>query len=203
MTTRLQLRSILRRRLEDNSGTPLWDDVSLNELLADAVRRYGIRFPAEKTEAIVVADGATTILVDDEIAGSDIVAVRDGNGVAIARTRPEAERSWAAGQSWRWWNGSLVLSSPAVGGTWEVDRFSRRELAANDVDAVNIRSGDEEIVVLLAAASALMRRAVELSKRGIETGGLTLTRVADRHSREAETLMQARRRRVTGGWISE
>ncbi len=202
MTTRLELRTMLRRRLEDSSGTPLWDDATLNELLADAVRRYGVRFPAEQTETVIVTDGATTVPVDDDLAGSDIVAVRDGNGGAMPRTRTDLDRSWTSGQSWRWWKGGLVLSRPAAGGTWEVDFLARRELVANDVDDVDIRSGDEEIVVLLAAASALMRRAVELSKRGVETGGLTLKKVADRYFREAESLMQARRRRATGGWLA-
>lgn len=201
MPTRADLRTLLRRRLEDTTATPLWDDAALNDLLVDAVRQYGMRFPAEETMQLPVTDGATSIAVDPEILVHDIVAVRDGLGRNLPQMRSAPEPWTTSVQSWRWWNGALILSSPALGGTWEIDYFARRELAGNDVDTVHIRAGDEEIVILMAASGALLRRAVELSKRGVETGGLTLTRVAERHARDADDLMRARRRRATGGWL--
>ncbi|MCC6944115.1 MAG: hypothetical protein IT335_06025 [Thermomicrobiales bacterium] len=198
MVNRADLRSQLRRRLEDTTGTPLWDDATLNELLADALSHYGIRFPAERTVSVVVSAGDTTVPVDSSV--TLVVAVRDGNGT----TQPSSRHSSGEGgrQTWRWWNGAVVLTSPAAAGTWEIDCLGHRILPGNDSDPAGIRPGDEEIVVLLAASSALLRRAVELSKRGAETGGLTLTRVADRHTQQAELLIQARRRRATGGWLS-
>jgi len=200
MPTRLDLRTALRRRLEDTTGTPLWDDATLNELLSDAVSHYGIRFPAERTITLLVSAGDTTLPVVPDV--TTVIAVRDGTGAALPRSHADHAPGDGGRQAWRWWNGAVVLTSPAAGGNWEIDYLGRRTLAGNDVDSVDIRTGDEEIVALLAASDALLRRAVELSKRGAETGGLTLTRVADRHAHQAELLIQARRRRATGGWLS-
>lgn len=204
MSTRLDLRTILRRRLEDTSGSPLWDDATLNTLLADALGQYGVRFPAEKTVPAVSTPGSNVIAVTPYLEGREVLRVIDPNGLQVARMRwVMSEPAWSAAQAWRWWNGSLVLQFPAVGGTWQVDYLDRRVMPADDVTAVDIRTGDEEIVVLLAASGALLRRAVEQGKRGLEAAGLALTRVAECHAREAERLMAARRRRASGGWMGE
>ncbi|MGD9712113.1 MAG: hypothetical protein AB7V46_08625 [Thermomicrobiales bacterium] len=204
MSSRADLRTMLRRRLEDTTGTPLWDDATLNDVLAEALSHYGIRFPAERTLTLAVTEGLMSVPVSPYLERSEVLAVRDGSGQLLPQQRGHATGSGlAASQSWRWWNGELLLSRPAAAGAWEIDHLGRRQLPGNDGDAVEIRQGDEEIVVLLGAASALLRRAVELGKRGAESAGLTLTRVAERHTREAEKLMSSRRRRATGGWIAE
>ncbi len=202
MPTRLDLRTTLRRRLEDATASPLWDDATLNAFLSDAMHHYGIRFPAERTTVVAVSDGSTAIPVIPLLDASEVLRVRDAAGRPVARSgRSLLDSGWGSGQGWAWWNGTLRLARPATGGLWEIDHLGRRTLAANDVDPVDIREGDEEIVVLLAASAALLRRAVELGKRGAESAGLTLTRVAGHHSREAERLILARRRRATGGWL--
>jgi len=204
MTTRLDLRTMLRRRLEDTSGSPLWDDATLHDVLADALGLYGVRFPAEKTALAVSMAGSVVVPFTPHLEGREIVRVLDPGGRSVARMRWESiGPAWSVAQAWRWWNGSLILQLPAVGGTWQVDYLARRELPADDVTAVDIRAGDEEIVVLLAAAGALLRRAVEQGKRGLETADLILARVAECHAREAERLMASRRRRASGGWMGE
>ena len=69
----------------------------------------------------------------------------------------------------------------------------------DDVTSIDLPIGDEEIVVLLAASGALLRRSVEVGKRGQETSSLALVRVADAYERAAESLIRARFRRVMGG----
>jgi hypothetical protein len=51
MATRAKLRTTLRERLEDTSGSPLWSDGALNEYLVGALRTYGVTFPRPATAA--------------------------------------------------------------------------------------------------------------------------------------------------------
>jgi hypothetical protein len=205
MTTRADLRDRLRRRLEDTSaGSPLWDDGLLNDTLAGAVGQFGARFPAERTAHAPSMPGETIIAVTPYLEGREVLRVLDPQGRQVSRMRWEpAEPAWHHGQAWRWWDGSLVLHQPSPGGTWQVEYLARRALPDDDVSALDLRPGDEEPVVLLAASDALLRRAVELGKRGMDPSALALTRVAECHAREAERLMDARRRRAWGGWLGE
>jgi hypothetical protein len=203
MPTRLDLRATLRRRLEDTSGTPLWDDATLNDLLADAVRQYGIRFPKEATLAVAVPGGATHIPIIPLLAAAEVLRVRDPNGALVPRVSwtPE-DAPWVSAQGWRWWSGALELLRPATAGDWQIDYLARREPPADDVTELDLRAGDEEIVVLLAASGALLRRAVEHGKRGAEPAGLALARVAESHAREVDRLITARRRQAASGWLA-
>src|SRR5687767_9992361 len=81
MSTRLQLRTTLRERLEDTSGAPLWADATLNEFLSAAVRSYGATFPQQGTAATVaLAQGAVNVALPAGVPRGGIVAVRDAHG---------------------------------------------------------------------------------------------------------------------------
>jgi hypothetical protein len=205
MTTRADLRLALRQRLEDTSASPLWDDATLDRLLAEALRHYGSRFPAERSLIVIVAEGATAVPVDPSLESTHVVRVIDPSGVEIERLPwPQSTRASGPGrQAWRWWSGGLVLARPAAGGNWTIDYLDRRTLPGDDVTPIELAAGDEEIVALLAAAGALLRRAVEDGKRGADPRGLAFARVAERHERAAERLMSARRKRAWGGWLGE
>jgi hypothetical protein len=210
MTTRLELRSAVRRRLEDTGGSPLWDDAALNDFLAEAVRRYGARFPKELSTTANVVAGATSAAVTPVLAAAQVVRVFDGVGQAIPRQQAiEADGAAPAGlvtaQAWRWWGSSLVLAQPAATtGTWQIDYRGGRTLPTDDVTAVDVLDGDEDIVVLLAAAIALRRRAVEDGKRGVARGAGNdpIAVSAEVCQDEAERLIAARRRRARGGWTA-
>ena len=61
------------------------------------------------------------------------------------------------------------MQRPASGdevGVWTIDYLTGRELAGDDVSEQPVESGDEPIVVALAAAQAMKRRLVEDAKRG-------------------------------------
>ena len=208
MTTRLELRSALRRRLEDMGASPLWDDATLNECLTGAVRRYGTHVPREVTTTVEVAAGVTSVPVaSPTIEESRIVRVLDEAGAQVPRgqdapgdAQPGAGME-ATGQAWRWWGGALLLHRPAARtGSWRIEHLGSRELPGDDTTPADLLPGDEEIVIALAAATALRRRVVEEAKRG--SAGNTIEIAAEAAERDAEHLLAQRHRRIRGGWLA-
>ena len=208
MTTRLELRTTLRRRLEDTGSPPLWDDATLNDFLAGAGRGYGLLFPREMTTAVNVDVGTMSVPIPTPaIEGTRIVRVLDDVETVVPRVRedPSGPGSEAGGglvgQAWRWWDGTLLLQRPAARtGSWRIEHLGGRPLPSDDVTPADVIPGDEEIVVVLAAATALRRRAVEEGKRGSSSGPIALA--ADAAEREVAGLVRHRRRRMHGGWLA-
>ena len=196
MTTRLELRTALRGRLEDAGSSPRWHDATLNQATVEGVRAYGARVPRQATASVAVAEGATSA----SAAGVDpdrVVRVRDGAGAAVPRWS-ESDDGTGPGQAWRWWDGALQLARPATAGTWQVEHLAARTPPADDVAAVDLGPGDEEVVLALARAAALRRRATEEAKRGLPPAAAPLARAA---ADDAERLLAAGRRRARGGWL--
>lgn len=207
MTTRLQLRSSVRTRLEDGGGSPLWSDNDLNEFLAAAVARYGTMRPQQATATVSVLAGATTAALPAGVMAWQIVAVRDGTGadVAPASDRPglgPAGMSSAA-QGWRAWNNGLRLQRAVLAGeagSWAIDYRGGRVIVADDVSAQPIEAGDDGIVVCYACSAALRRRLVEDGKRGVASPpGLGLVGLA--LEQEAAALLIGQRR-VRSGFVT-
>jgi len=196
--------------LEDTGGSPLWDDAALNDFLAEAMRRYGTHVPKELSTTVNLSAGATSAVVTPALAAGQVVRVFDGNGQPVPRQQaiePDgvALAGLATAQSWRWWGASLVLAqAAATTGTWQIDYLGGRTLAGDDVTAVDVVSGDEDIVVLLASATALRRRAIEDGKRGLGRGAssTTIASAADALENQAERLILARRRKARGSWTA-
>ncbi len=197
MATRADLRANLRNRLEDPTPTPLWSDALLHEFLQEAMHRYSARFPTQRTEIVSAAGGETTLPLADPVTERDIARVRLPNGELLPRA---VEGDPAPG--WFCWNGAIALQTPAPAGSWQIDRFTLRELPADDITPLDLPAGDEEIIVLHAAASALLRRSVEAGKRGMDSSSLALVRVAEAWERAADTRIRARFRRAVGGSVS-
>lgn len=210
MTTRAELRLALRRRLEDSTAAPLWDDDSLNDALAAALHAYGTRLPREQSATIEIAPDATSIpITTPELTGLSpdrIVQVFDERGEPVprgaswqnGRDRDGISRSTPFAQSWRWWDSTLYLEyALPVPVTWRIDYLGDRALPADDVTAVAIVPGDDEIVLLLATAAALERRLVADGKRG-GTGrdGQILSGLATHSRQRADLLLDRRLRRV-------
>lgn len=202
MTTRLELRTALRRRLEDTGATPLWDDATLNDALADAMRHYGARFPVEAATTVTVPAGETSIPVAPAIPTGRVLRLFDDDGAYVPRQTAFEPDDRSVAQSWRWWNSTLRLTqAPATTGDWTIEYLTGRALPADDVTVVDLIPGDEEIVTLLAMVSALRRRAIADAKRGGDRSAAAIAAVADRAEQAAEWLMAARRRRAHGGWL--
>jgi hypothetical protein len=198
VTTRAELRTALRLRLEDDGVVPLWDDATLNESLAAAIRAYGAAFPRQVTAGVTVTAGATRVATGVALDPERITRVTDAAGIWVPPWPPweDPPGQRTPGQAWRWWDGDLILAEPAASsgaGLWAVEHLTGRTPPATDAETLDILPGDEEIVLGLAAAVALARRAIEDAKRGIR--GVTGPR-AESARREAERLLQRRRRRA-------
>lgn len=193
MTTRSDLRAALRIRLEDPTPNPLWNDDALHEFLREALHRYSARFPDQRTETVAATGGELLLPLTGPALARDIVRVVLPNGAHL----PQAvQHDRAAG--WAFWNNALILNTPAPAGTWQIDYLALRELPANDIDPLDLPPGDDDIIILFAAASALLRRSVEVGKRGMESASLALVRVAEAYERAAEQRIRARARRALG-----
>src|SRR5215207_9463001 len=208
MATRLQLRTTLRERLEDTSGSPLWTDAALNDFLTAAVRAYGATFPRGATAATAaLVTGNTGVALPVGVPERGVVAVRDGHGrdvpKATERQGPAPTDATGLIQAWSVWGATLRLQRPVGGdevGGWSIDYLAGRELVTDDVTQQPIEAGDEPIVVALAGTQAMERRLVEDAKRGSLVTGVAdaATRFAD----EASRLIAARKRRVRAGSVT-
>lgn len=202
MTTRLDLRMALRRKLEDTGVTPLWDDLLLNEALWNSLVRFGVRVPLEASVSVAIPAGATTVSVAPVLPRERVLRVFDANGEPI-REVVSVGRS-AAGEAigWRWWNGALILSRAlGTAETWTIEYRATRSMPADDISPVQIQPEDEPIVVAMAAEVVLRRRAVEeLKRNGVAGAALA---VADAMMREADRLIADRRRSVRSGVLAE
>ena len=198
MPTRADLRTALRQRLEDTSLNPLWADATLNEALAGAIRAYGLRVPKQAVTEVVIEAGATEMAVPAVTSDpSRLVRLIDSRDHIV----PTAADDPAAGlvaQSWRWWDGSLRLSQPALGGTWRLEHLAPRQAPTADAGNVDIDDGDEELVLALATVAVLRHRATADAKRGARTD---LRALLDTARAEVAQLFAARQRRVRGGWL--
>ncbi len=193
MTTRAELRASLRVRLEDPTPAPLWSDAVLHDFLREALHRYSARFPLQQTETVVAVGGEAALTLSGPASERDIAHVYLPNGNLLPKS---VEGDTAAG--WSFWNDALTLSVPAPAGNWRIDFYAVRPLPDDDVTQVELPDRDVEIVVLMAASGALLRRSVEVGKRGLDTSSLALVRVAEAYERAAESLIRARFRRAAG-----
>jgi hypothetical protein len=186
--------------LEDTTLNPLWDDATLNEALAGAVRAYGLRIPKQAVTTIVIAAGATEVEVP-AVTGdpSRFVRVIDPRGHIVPAAAGDPASGLVA-QSWRWWDGTLRLSHPALGGTWRLEHLAPRQAPTADAGEVAIEAGDEELVLALATVAVLRHRATADAKRGART---ELRALLDTARSEVAQLFAARQRRVRGGWLGD
>lgn len=219
MPTRQELRAQLRFRLEDTGAGMLWDDLTMNDAIAAAVLRYGMRVPREETLTLAVAAGATTTALPgppDELDPDRIVRVLDERGEIVPRARPVPDPpagdrelpspgivGYLGGlaQAWRVWDGALRLERPARGGSWRLEYLGPRAVPAGDLTPIDLLPGDEEAVANLSLGLLLRRRRIEDAKRGMAPNP-ALTHEIDRAEADAWRLLDRRRRRATGGWLS-
>ena len=91
MPTRQEMRSQLRLRLEDTGAGMLWDDLTVNDAIAAAVLRYGMRAPREETLSLVIAAGSTVTALPgapEDLDPARILRVLDERGDHVPRARP-------------------------------------------------------------------------------------------------------------------
>ena len=190
MTTRLDLRTAVRIRLEDTGLTPLWPDSVLNDALWTGMIRLSSRLPSEATVPVPIAAGETEVALAEPIERFRLLRVLDENGDPV----PEAiEAGSDARLTWRLWADALLLSQPlAADATWAIEYRAIRTMPADDVTDVAIASEDEPILVAFVLEIVLRLRAVEEMKR-LGNSRLASALANDAMS-EAERLIRAHRR---------
>jgi hypothetical protein len=193
MTTRTQLRTTIRTELNDSGGTPLWSDSLLNELIAQAIRRYGEQLPEEASASItVVADQAAYAL-----------PARFLHAVRVEQPE-ETERVGDRRHPWsyRVFAGQLLLEpAPTQAGsdqdvTLEYLRFYAEPAA--DGDTLATPSYDDDMLVALVCARALAYLALDEGKRQhfVRQRGSDPQEVAATYERRATERLALRTRRV-------
>lgn len=192
MTTRLQLRTQLRLRLEDTALTPLWPDNQLNDALWTAMIRLSSRLPAEATLPLSIAGNVRSVAAGIDLPRARIIRVLDQRGEPVPESQSPGSDSTL---TWRWWGNSLVLSRElGAGATWSIEYRTVRTMPTDDVTTVQLAVEDEPILIAFAMETVLRTRAVEEMKRnGNSRPALALAQSA---MAEAERQIRARRRTV-------
>jgi len=210
MTTRLDLRMTLRRRLSDTTTSPLWEDDFLNDAIAEAIRRYSTPVPRQAVAAVEVLAGTREIELPPTVNAMRIVHVFDDRGTPWRRWEessdpPPAPTGFAELPAvWRAWSTSVILGTPAPRtGTWRLEHYANRAEPVDDVLELDISLGDETLVIALAVAVALHRRAVAEGKRYNGRPGVHPIAAAARTAQsDADRLLWRRFRDVRSGTLT-
>ncbi len=87
-----------------------------------------------------------------------------GNRAAIRHRPRPAFRSRPA--IWRAWGTTIILGTPAPRtGLWRIEHYANRADPLDDVTDLDVSPGDDDLILALAVAVALHRRAVAEGKR--------------------------------------
>ena len=172
MTTRLEMRQMIRRRLGDSGIDPVWDDAFLNDAIGEAVRRYSLRIPRQLSTMIAVTVGDRELTIPPSVNAMKVVRLYDDLG--------EMWRYWNSTNSpppspigrpgneflWRAWADELLLDTPAPrSGFWRVEHEAHRVAPVDDVTPMDFQPGDDDLIIASALAVSLNRRAIQDGKR--------------------------------------
>lgn len=191
MTTRLQLRSVIRRRLTDTGTDPIWEDDFLNDAVAEAVRRYSTRVPRQAVVAIHMNTGDREVSLPEEVNSLRVVRVFDDRGVLWRRweggagSEPPVPNGATTGHvTWRAWGTELLLATPAPRtGLWRIEHLAHRAEPMDDLTPLDIQPDDEDLLTAQAVAIALERRAIADGKRYTGRAGVHPLAAAARSAR--------------------
>ena len=209
MTTRLDLRTTVRRRIADTSPEPLWDDDFLNDAIAEAVRRYSTRVPRQAVVAISVTAGDRELALPEEVNALRVVRVFDDQGTLWKRWEgrtaepPVPNAPSTSRPTWRAWGTELLLSAPALrDGLWRIEHLTHRTEPIDDLSPLDIQPDDEDLLIAQTVAIALERRAIVDGKRYTGKGGVHPLAAAARSARiDADRLFFERIRKPRGSFF--
>lgn len=206
MTSRLQLRAMVRQRLEDTGPDPLWDDTFLNDAIAEAVRRYSTYLQRQEVAAVAVLAGEGEIELPENVNALRVVRIFDdlGNLWPIwegSGERPPVPGADAGADTWRVWGNVILLGRPAPrNGLWRVEHLVHRSTPMNDSEPLDIQPNDEDILIALSTSVALSRRAIAEGKRYTGRAGVHPLAAAARSAQaDADRMFWARTHRARGG----
>jgi hypothetical protein len=197
VTTRAALRALIRQELNDASGTQLWTDSLINEWIAEAIRLYGRSLPKEASATMTtVADQAAYALPADT---DRVLRVEYPEGVPW---RPDLGSRGVCG-SYRAFAGNLELSlAPSTSGdTIHLAYLARYAEPSADGDTLATPAADDDILTRLVVGRALRWITLDEAKRQRfeRQRGASAGEAASLYEREAQELIQQRKRRVRSG----
>jgi len=210
MTTRLDLRTMVRRRIADTGADPVWDDDFLNDAIAEAVRRYSTRVPRQAVVAVEVTTGDREISLPEDVNSLRVVRLFDDQGVRWKRwegggaAEPPVPNGPSTGVStWRAWGTELLLAAPALRtGLWRIEHMAHRADPSDDVSPLDIQPDDEDLLIAQTVAIALERRAIADGKRYTGRAGVHPLAAAARSARiDADRLFFERIRKPRGSYF--
>lgn len=210
MATRLDLRMTLRRRLSDTGTSSLWEEDFLNDAITEAIRRYSTPVPRQAVAAIPVLAGDKELEMPETVNAMRVVHVFDDQGLPWRRwedrsSPPPAPHGYAETAAiWRAWGTAIILGIPAPrSGLWRIEHYANRADPVDDVSDLDISFGDVDIVLALAYAVALHRRAVAEGKRYNGRSGVHPLAAAARNAQaDADRLLWSRFRHVRSGTLT-
>lgn len=185
--TRLDLRNLVRREMQDTSSPPLWSDAQLNDDLQAAFQAYSQYFPLATTAAFTSGANQTALLLGGAVLGVSAVVV-DGvtvpqvpdqatlyepafrNQVSQTVVQPVTPYGAAAthGQAWAFFNQSVNFRYGLTAGrTIAVASLAWHVLPNDDVTAVTIPDADIELPALYACDRLVRSAHTDAVKRGV------------------------------------
>ncbi|MCO5216170.1 MAG: hypothetical protein M9934_14115 [Thermomicrobiales bacterium] len=209
MTTRPQIRTMLRIRLQDETADPLWEDEVLNDAISEAVRRYSTSMPRQAVSAIAVLHGDQEVEMPLDVNVMRIVRLFDDKGQLIPRWEGSGDAPPAPGgagaTTWRAWANSILLGQVATrSGVWRVEHLVHRVPPTDDINDLDIQPNDEDIIVALALSVALSRRAIAEGKRYTGKSGVHPLAAAARSAQvDADRMFWSRTHKMRVGSFAE
>lgn len=209
MTTRPQLRAMVRARLEDHGPDPLWPDDFLNEAIAEGIRQYSTTMPRQAVSAIAILVGDQEVPMPEGVNVMMIVRVFDDTGHLVPRWEGGSDAPPAPGNNneltWRAWANRMLLGREvARSGVWRVEHLVHRVPPENDDEELDIQTNDEDILVALALAIALSRRAIAEGKRYTGRSGVHPLAAAARTAQDdADRMFMRRTRKLKASSFAE
>jgi hypothetical protein len=184
--TRLDLRNLVRREVQDTGSPPLWSDTQLNDALAAAFAAYSQYFPDTLTAQVTSGADQTTIALGTAAIAVSAVIV-DGvtapqapdaatlyepafrNQVSQTTVQPVMPFGVAAthGQAWAFFDGVVNFRYPlAVGRVVTVYLTAAHALPSDDLTPVSVPDVDSELIVLYACDRLIRSAHTDAVRRG-------------------------------------
>lgn len=207
MTTRGELRELVRQELNDEGTTRLWSDARLDRWIVEAVRWYGREFPRERSVQLATVAGQAEYALPADWNGRDVWRVEHPPGVPRAplgaSAGPGTEADGAEPPAYEVYGGALALRpAPAATGEVVVVRYGAGypEPSA-DGEVLATPDGDDDLLVLFVCGRALRWLDVDEAKRQRfeRTRGVGASAVAQAYEEELRRRAAQRRRPLRSG----
>lgn len=213
--TRLDLRNLCRRELQDTGSPSWWLDAQINDDLIAAFGEYSTWFPnpgigtftssanqtavplsaGVETVGAVIVDGVTVPQVPDQVT---LYEPAFRNQISQTVVQPVTPFGAAAthGQAWAFWSGVVNFRyGLSVGRSITVYYSTNHSLPTDDVTAITPPDADQELIVLWACDRLWQSGKTDAIRRGAP-GGWADSRLDDRFAARYQNALNHRRNRV-------